>query len=393
MASRGAASVLGGGTAGFPREATTDELADWDRRVVEAPGGHVYQSRAWATERAKLGWRPLHVLVDADHGALVLTRSFPVVGGASAYVPRGPIVDVSDPTDGGEAAARRVTVLADWLRGRGVAVVATDAEVPATDQAYGRALRAAGFRTMPEIQPSRHRVSVALARDTDDAAVLAGIAKGTRQRIAGAERGGIVVERHDTAGWPGRDPLFEKPSVPTAEALAGFATLLEETGERLGFTFGPRQVFIDWWVAAHDAGLLVYLEAHDPADGDANPLGGLILYRHGDRLSTVHSADAPGVRETHPGVMHLLRWRAIQLAIREGRSEMDLGGADVAGARREPREGEPMHGLYQHKLSFGGQWLELTGAHEKVIRPNRYLAGRLASRVARLVGGRGTASR
>jgi lipid II:glycine glycyltransferase (peptidoglycan interpeptide bridge formation enzyme) len=386
MASRGVASVLGGGTAGagYPREATTDELADWDRRVVEAPGGHVYQSRAWAAERAKLGWRPLHVLVDADHAALVLTRPFPLVGGASAYVPRGPIVDVSDPTDGGEAAARRVTVLTDWLRGRGVAVVATDAEVPATDQAYGRALRAAGFRTIPEIQPSRHRVSIALARDTDDAAVLAGIAKGTRQRIAGAERGGIVVERHDTAGWPSRDPLFEKPSVPTADAFAGFATLLEGTGERLGFTFGPRQVFIDWWVAAHAAGLLVYLEAHDRADRDANPLGGLILYRHGDRLSTVHSADAPGVRETHPGVMHLLRWRAIQLAIREGCTEMDLGGVDVAPDHREPQEGEPMAGLYEHKRSFGATWVEMTGAHERVMTPWRYAAGRLAARVARL---------
>ena len=27
---------------------TPDELADWDARTVEAPGGHVYQSRAWA---------------------------------------------------------------------------------------------------------------------------------------------------------------------------------------------------------------------------------------------------------------------------------------------------------------------------------------------------------
>jgi lipid II:glycine glycyltransferase (peptidoglycan interpeptide bridge formation enzyme) len=68
---------------------------------------------------------------------------------------------------------------------------------------------------------------------------------------------------------------------------------------------------------------------------------------------------------------------------------MDLGGVDVPGARREPREGEPMHGLYQHKLSFGARWLELAGAHERVIRPNRYRAGRLVARARRLlpVGG------
>ena len=65
---------------------------------------------------------------------------------------------------------------------------------------------------------------------------------------------------------------------------------------------------------------------------------------------------------------------------------MDLGGADVAGARREPREGEPMWGLYQHKRSFGGEWLELTGAHERVLDANRYRLGRLAARVARVIG-------
>ncbi len=112
-------------------------------------------------------------------------------------------------------------------------------------------------------------------------------------------------------------------------------------------------------------------------------MGGLILYRHGDRLSTVHSADAPGIRETHPGVMHLLRWRAIQLAIREGRTEMDLGGVDVGPDHREPAKGEPMAGLYEHKRSFGASWVEMIGAHERIVRPWRYRAGRLTTRAAK----------
>jgi lipid II:glycine glycyltransferase (peptidoglycan interpeptide bridge formation enzyme) len=65
---------------------------------------------------------------------------------------------------------------------------------------------------------------------------------------------------------------------------------------------------------------------------------------------------------------------------------MDLGGVDVAGARREPREGEPMWGLYQHKRSFGGEWLELTGAQERIIDGGLYKVGRLAARAARLIG-------
>ena len=366
---------------GFPREATPAELAAWDHRTVHAPGGHVYQSIAWAHQRQRLGWRPIHVMIDPDHPALVLTRPFPWIGGSSAYVPRGP---VADPGESGPVVAARTVALAEWLGRRGIDVVATDAEIPATLPGVADALTAAGFHPIPEIQPSRHRISLSLAVDTDDGAVRAGITKSTRQRIGAAERDAIVVTRHDTAGWTGDHPLFSEPSGPIRPALERFATLLEGTGERLGFRFGPREMFIDWWEAAHAAGLLVYLEARDDAERDRS-LGGLILYRHGDRLSTVHSADAPGIRDTHPGVMHLLRWRAIQLAIREGRTEMDLGGVDVRPDHREPAQGDPMSGLYEHKRSFGATWVEMVGARERVIRPWRYGVGRLTARAARLL--------
>ena len=365
-----------------PREATDAELADWDQRTVHAPGGHVYQSRTWAEQRRRLGWEPQHVMIDPEHATLVLLRSFPWIGGASGYVPRGP---VTAPGDDPAAAAARVAALGDWLASRGVDVLATDAEVPAAEPAYGRGLRDAGFHPIPEIQPSRHRVSLELRPDTDDASARAGLSKSTRQRINAAEGDGVVISRYDTAGWDGDHPLFEAGTRPLDDVLGAFATLLEGTGQRRGFRFGPRAVFLDWWAAAHAAGLLVYLEARDDADPE-RALGGLILYRHGTRLSTVHSGDAPGVRDTHPGVMHLLRWRAIQLAIREGRTEMDLGGVDVGPDHSEPGKGDPIAGLYEHKRSFGASWVEMTGAHERVIRPWRYAAGRVASRVARVVG-------
>ena len=371
----------GGGPGSAPREATAAELEAWDRLTVHAPGGHVYQSRTWAEQRRRLGWTPLHVMLDPDHGALVLTRTAPLVRSTSAYVPRGP-VSAGEP---GSLAAARVATLADWLAARGVDVVATDAEIPAADVAYGQGLRRAGFHPTAEIQPSRHRVSLPLARDTDDAAVRAGLTKSTRQRVAAAERDEVVVTRYDTGGWTGAHPLFSGPAAdrPVDRALGDFAMLLEGTGERRGFRFGPRDVFLDWWRAAHAAGLLVFLEARTDA---GEVLGGLVLYRHGGRLSTVHSADAPGVRDRHPGVMHLLRWRAIQLAVREGATEMDLGGVDVGPDHREPVAGDAMAGLYEHKRSFGARWVEMTGAHERVIRPWRHGLGRLTARAARLVG-------
>jgi lipid II:glycine glycyltransferase (peptidoglycan interpeptide bridge formation enzyme) len=302
--------------------------------------------------------------------------------------------------DPGNLAARLIAI-GDALAGEGIDVVAADPEVPDSERAFRAAIEAAGYGAIEEIQPSRHRISLPLGSGADETAVLEAISKSTRQRIRGAERVGVAVVRHDTGGVPtapdaptvarlaaesaAPDDGFIAPAEPAEAALDRFYDLLLETGERKQFSFGPRAGFVAWWRAALAAGHLVYLEARaGSATGD--PLAGLILYRHGGRISTVHSGDHAATRTTHPGALHLLRWRAIQLAIREDCAEMDLGGVDTVGARDEPREGQPLYGLYQHKQSFGGQWLALTGAHERVYDPGGYRVGRLVNRAARLIG-------
>ena len=364
------------------RDARPEELADWDARTVDELGGHVYQSRAWAEHRRMTGWAPRFLVTDDGGRALALSRRWSVVDGGSAYFPRGPVP--LGASAGGLAI--RLVGFADALAREGIDVVAADPEVPDAERAFRATIEASGFHAIEEIQPSRHRVSLPLGPGVDETAAFEAIAKSTRQRIRAAERGGVAIIRHDAhVGSDGAGPGFREPREPGDAALDRFYGFLLETGDRRNFSFGPRAGFVAWWQAALRVGHLVYLEARaDDAVGE--PLAGLILYRHGGRLSTVHSGDQAAARSTHPGALHLLRWRAIQLAIREACTEMDLGGVDVAGARGEPREGDPLYGLYQHKASFGGRWLELTGAHERVYDPRGYRAGRLAGRLARLVG-------
>ena len=348
----------------------------WDEHTVDQPNGHVYQSLEWAAHRAASGWLPRYIVEPGGPGVLALLRPWPQIGGFSAYVPRGPISTGSPDDD-----AARLVEVAALLEAEGVDVVAADGEVLATPD-YADAIGRAGFHAIEEIQPSRHRMSLPLV-GADEESAFEGISKSTRQRIRQAESSGVVVVRHDARlGRGGLGEGFSPPQEPTPVALDRFYDLLLETGERRHFSFGPRSSFVGWWTAAQRAGHLVHLEAQAPG---GYPLAGLLLYRHGRRLSTVHSGDHEAARRDHPGALHLLRWRAIQLAIREGRDEMDLGGVDVAGARREPREGDATYGLYQHKKSFGAEWIELAGAHEKVIRPNRYRAGRVMSKLSRLL--------
>jgi len=241
------------------REATTEELAGWDRRTVDGAAGHVYQSRAWAEHRARTGWRARYLVADDAHPALVLSRPWTLVGGAGAYIPRGP-VSSGELGDDGEPAAARLLAIARWLGDHGVDVVSSDAEIPAAT-GYGPALRAAGFRPIPEIQPSRHRLSLPLVPGTDDETVFGGLSKSTRQRIEGAEVANVRVARYDLGGTLDDDGRFEAPPGPADTALDGFYGLLESTGQRRHFRFGPRAAFVPWWTAAHARGFLVYDEA------------------------------------------------------------------------------------------------------------------------------------
>ncbi len=354
------------------REATPSELETWDALTVQPAGGHVLQSRPWAHYRGRMGWQPRFLIGSDGSAVLALLRPWPLLGSASAYISRGPV-----PNGTVEELVARLSGVTDWLAANGVDVVASDAEVAAWT-GYGDQIAAVGYRPIEEIQPSRHHLVLKLGDRIDQEAAFGNISKSTRQRIHQAERQGIQVVRYDAA-VEGDDvgPMFQAREDAPEVALTRFHGFLEATGRRRRFALTARSSFLDWSHTAYRAGYLALLEARDL---EGVPFAGLVLYRHGGRLSTAFSGDEAGARERHQGVFHLLRWRAIQLAILEGSLEMDLGGVDVAGARHEPQPGEPMFGLYQHKRSFGAEWLELVGAHERVIRPTRYLLGRVAAR-------------
>lgn len=390
------------------RDATTSDLDHWDAVAVDGPGGSIWQSLAWAEHAARAGWRPRRLLDDAGIPVLALLRPWPAIGGASAYIPRGPVA-AGDPP---ERVVARLTGVVRRLAADGVDVVATDAEIPAAT-GYRSLLREAGFAPIEELMPSRDRMAVPLDGGIDGA--WEHIAKKTRQRIGSARRRGLVVRRFDAAriaapeGPDAAVAAADDPLAPgrvarpptamlvrAAEAALGpFHELLEATGTRRGFAIGSRERSVAWWLAAMRAGHLAYLEVRDvpPGESWAQPegtlLGGAVFFRHGVRLTYGHSGDRVDLRAEHPGVVHLLLWEAMRLAVAEGRAELDLGGVDVAGARGIPAEGDPMWGLFEFKRAFGGAWVELAGAHERVLRPRRYAAGRAtAAALRRLRGAR-----
>jgi hypothetical protein len=383
------------------REAAPDELAGWDARTVEVPGGDVQQSRAWAAHRARTGWRPHHLVLDDGSLALVLGRRWRLVPGGRAYVPRGPAAGslagpgaVAQPgTEAGpgavagpEVVAGRLQAIATWARAAGYDVLVADPEIPVATGFPGL-IHGLGFHQVEEIGPSRHRVGVPIATGAEEAALLAGITQKTRQQLLAAERRGVRIVRYDLRAGVDPGPGFEAPQPGRLEAAAEaafgrFHEALVGTGGRRGFRVGGRAVALAWWRAALNAGHLLLLEV--VGTGDV-VVGGAIFYRHGGRLTYSHSADDPALRAAHPGAMGLMLWRALQLAAREGRGELDLGGVDIRGARREPLPGEPTYGLLRFKQSFGGHWIELSGAHERVLRGRTHALATGAQEAARAI--------
>ena len=232
-------------------------------------------------------------------------------------------------------------------------------------------------------------MSLALPGDGDAAGVLAGVAKSTRQRIRQAERDGVVVVRYDVRGTeldgftPAREP-----------ADAALRRLLRPAPGDRGAAAASRSAvaagYVAWWLRALGAGHLVYLEARE---------GG----RRRARCSAASSCTATGAgsrRRTratrataasdHPGTMHLLRWRAIQLALAERRTEMDLGGVDVEGARRPPSPASPRSGCTSTSARSGPRGWSWRERRNGWRRPVRYAAGRATAKLTRALGrGRG----
>ena len=375
-------------------EATEAELADWDARAVHVPGGHVFQSRTWGEYRRRNGWRSRFLVFDDGFHLLSAERPWPVLGGAGAYFGRGPVA-------AGEAVAQtadRLAGAATWLAAHGVDVISSDAEIP-VETGYPDLLREHGFQQIEEAQPSRHRMTLPLESGVDDAAVFGGFAKSLRQTIRTAEHKGLRIVRYDAgapSGGPSapgttaiKTPLFETPPLDPRDPVAliplfeRLHDLLAKTAVRRHFPVAPRRKLIDASSHAVAAGLAFQLEARS---SDDDLVATSLFYRHGCRITYALSADRIEMRRQFPGVVQLVLWRAIQIAIAEGCDEFDLAGVDVKGARHRPRESEEMYGLFVMKERFGGQWIDLAGNHERVVRPWRYALGRVAARLGRLTG-------
>jgi lipid II:glycine glycyltransferase (peptidoglycan interpeptide bridge formation enzyme) len=227
-----------------------------------------------------------------------------------AYAPRGPV----------PATIEAVSELVEWARSRRLAMLRVEPEGPPD---LGAALGASGFRR-GELSEPRHTLIVTL---DDEERLLASFHAGTRHKIRKAARSGVVVEESND---------------------------IDELARQIEITYRRHKVRMN-------AGLARALHHHLPASRiyvaryGGEILAAILIVEHGRRAYYLAGGSSGLRRELLPN--HILQWRAMADAYRDGCVDYDLVGMPPPG-----KPNHPWHGLYQFKSGFGGTEVEYAGS-------------------------------
>jgi lipid II:glycine glycyltransferase (peptidoglycan interpeptide bridge formation enzyme) len=266
--------------------------------------------------------------------AQVLLKPLPL-GLSVAYAPRGPLVAP-------DRLADAIAAVRDALARERCASLLCDPEAP-DDPALRASLARAGVRASPVFVQPRRTLLVDLSLDNET--LLAAMRKKTRQYIHKAERAGVATEET-------RD-------------LDRFLRVLGAVARRDRFAIRSREYFEKLLVAFGDRALLMLARVGE------DDTGALLLVRMADRAWELYGGWSGTHAEARP--FYLLKWRAMLRMRQLGVRRYDMYGL-AEGAD------DPLAGVENFKLGFGGEVVEWIGALETPVRPILYPLWQLGAR-------------
>lgn len=294
---------------------------------------HVLQSAGWGELKAATGWNVRRFVLDGGV-AQVLLKPLPL-GLSVAYAPRGPLVA---PEHLGEA----IAALREALARERCASLLCDPEAP-DDPAIRANLARAGVRASPVFVQPRRTLLMDLSKGDEE--LFAAMRKKTRQYIHKAERAGVVTEES-------RD-------------LDRFMKVLDAVGQRDQFAIRSRAYFDTLLSAFGDRALLMFARL------GAQDAGAMLLVRMADRAWELYGGWSGAHAEARP--FYLLKWRAMLRMRQLGVRRYDMYGlADGAD--------DPLAGVENFKLGYGGEVVAWIGALETPVRKALYPLWQLAAR-------------
>ncbi len=326
------------------RPASAEEDARWDELVEWTGRPHILQSRGWAEVKLPGGWSARRLVVERDGErvgvAQPLLRKI-ALGQRYAYAPRGPLVrDTALLPQAALAVARS-------LGSANAAALLFDPEI-AEDDAILAGLRRAGC--LPGRFPVQPRRTLVLDLSREPEALLAEMRRKTRQYVRKAERDGVATEESGDIG-----AFYEIERAVASRARFGVhARAYFETLWRVFAPQGRAHLFFARFAGTRVAALLVLRWGPSAWEMFGGPTG-------------EHAENRP---------FYLLKWRAI-LRLRQ----LGVRSYDMWGLAETGRGDDPLAGVDNFKLGFGGEQRTYVGAWEAPVRDALFRLWRFASRV------------
>ena len=294
---------------------------------------HVLQTAGWGELKAATGWNVRRFVLEGGV-AQVLLKPLPL-GLSVAYAPRGPLVA---PEHLGEA----IAALREALARERCASLLCDPEAP-DDPAIRASLARTGVSASPVFVQPRRTLLMDLTKGDEE--LFAAMRKKTRQYIHKAERAAVVTEES-------RD-------------VDRFMKVLSAVGQRDRFAIRSREYFETLLSAFGDRALLMFARIGD------EDTGAMLLVRMADRAWELYGGWSGAHAEARP--FYLLKWRAMLRMRQLGVRRYDMYGlADSAD--------DPLAGVENFKLGYGGEVVEWIGALETPVRKALYPLWQLAAR-------------
>ncbi len=327
-----------------------ENLVNWDDRISGLPGANFLQSDEWARIKAPVGWRAVKY-ERPNAAAQLLLRKASRLPISVAYVPRGPLLDWTDPNQY-QSVLKELIVEAKkhgaiFLKidpalviGRGIPGTSEDIpdQIGLSVQQY---LGKEGWIFSSDQIQFRNTVEIDL-RPSEDA-LLMRMHQKTRYNIRLAEKKGVNVSEADVSIWPSIYRLYA------------------ETAERDGFIIRPWEYYQRVWAILSESRMANCLQARV----ENELVGAIWMVGFGEKAHYLYGMSSSSHRELMPN--HLLQWRGILLAKSQGRTTYDMWGAPD-----EFTKDDTLSGVFRFKQGFGGEVIRTMGAWDYPIQKTAY---------------------
>ncbi len=344
--------------------------AQWNEFVAASPFGDVLQCREWG-EVKKPDWQPVPVALESGGQlaatALILKRHIPRTRRSIFYVPRGPILDWSQP-DIARALTDRLRQVA---RSHGAILIKVDPAVPSGMLGVADTLRDLGFHPSPDASGgfggTQPRCVMKLDIGASPDEVMAGFHNKWRYNIRLAERKGVVVQENCTRADL---PIFHE--------------LYRVTAERDGFRGRPLAYFQKLWDALVEKDLAKLFITRL----GEQPLSAAICFVLPPQCWYVYGASSNEHRNVMPN--HAMQWAMMRWAKERGCTVYDFRGVADEGSGGTPQndkadakpDAKPdvkadggdnhLQGLNRFKAGFGAQLVDYLGEWDLPLNPAWY---------------------